>query len=103
MGVLVGCQEDSCGTVGEACDRACPEGNIGICVTSSLCSCVQDGMAGAEAGEQAGTSDLAGSEGGMSAGQMGPSECSPPVIGDLALNEVMVDAEGEESRYEFVE
>ena len=54
--------------------------------------------AGSEAGSVAGDNN-----GGNSGGVMGPSQCELPTLGDPVINEVMIDAEGDENSYEFVE
>ena len=98
--LFAACQsEEVCEVQGSPCTRECAEGEIGICVTSSICSCVADGgdnEAGSEGGDEAGTSN-AGSFGGSDGGAMGPSECDVPNLGDLVINEVMIDADGDEN------
>ena len=104
--MLVACQNNEiCESQGSPCARECAEGETAICVTSSICSCVADidgDESGTEAGSEAG-SDAGDDNGGNSGGEMGPSQCDPPILGDLVINEVMIDAEGDENSYEYVE
>ena len=59
-------------------------------------------MAGEMAGEMAGS--MAGSMAGEMAGSMiMPPNCASPFIGDLLINELMIDAEGDENTGEFIE
>ncbi len=76
--VAFGCADDC--SIGEACDRACPDGATGICGPSNLCLC----------------------------GPIKPpyeetvAECRPPTAGELLISEIMIDGEPDESN-EFVE
>ena len=101
---------------GEACDRRCPTGGIGLCAAHGLCACVaapDGGLAdpgaqvtpfdGVDAG---GPGDPAapGAPPGIDAptGSEPGSACAAPSPGTLIINELMLDGEPTEDA-EFVE
>lgn len=99
MSALIGCGEEAC-TIGGPCERACGEGLTPVCVASSICECVSYG--GAEGGSIPG--GMSGG-GGESAGVTSepPPVCSPLQVGDLVINEVMINPSTTEPNNEYVE
>ncbi len=87
-------------TIGSPCDTACEPGAMPICVTESICRCVGMNTAGTEGGMSiAGTT--AGDE--MTGNTEPPPVCEPLVLGDLIINEVMIDPDNAEPANEYVE
>lgn len=97
---LMGCGDEKC-VVGRSCDRICEVGLIPICVASSICECVSSGVGGMESGGATSGDIASGEAGGMTSEP--PPMCSPLMLGDLVINEVMIDPNTPEPNNEYVE
>ena len=90
----IGCSGDDECQVGGQCERACPEGQTGLCVAKNLCECSALTDAGIP-----GVGGMGGGTGGMGGS---PPECAAAEPGDIVINEVMIDGIREASD-EYVE
>lgn len=75
---------------GEACGMECPAGQTAVCVVYGVCQCAASGP---------------GTDGGLLPGDAlpppDPAGCVAPVPGELILNELMLDAEPDETEEYF--
>ena len=100
--VYTGCSKEECAEGnGESCTKICSStGEVAICVAPSICECVM----GPSSGGVEGGISTGGHIGGHTGGNyVPPADCLPPREGQLMINEVMIDAEGNENTFEFVE
>ena len=93
---LMGCEERC--EVGGSCDRICEPGLAPVCVASSICECVNYTQGGGEVG------GFSGGGGDTVGGSIEPPPvCDPLLIGDLVINEVMINPSTTEPNNEYVE
>lgn len=99
---LIGCGE-VCAT-GEICERRCPPGGAAVCAAHGLCACLRvpdGGLTGAPELTEPAEAGV-GFDAGDPRVTPGETACPVPGIGDLVINEVMLDGEPTEDA-EFVE
>jgi hypothetical protein len=95
---LAGCSEDKC-SVGDSCSKNCDPGQHGVCVAKGICACkAGDPPAGTDSGPGGGPGGMGGAGGGG-----GGDDCAAPAMGDLRINEVLIDGPTPETATEFIE
>jgi hypothetical protein len=84
------CAEEPC-DAGDSCSKECNQGEVALCVAKGLCQCSPGGVVVGDGG-------IGGSlDGGT------PADCRAARIGDLVINEVVVDGVSPDDENEFIE